>query len=368
MTDEFAHRKAGKDNPADHEGHHDGSLLPARHVEPIDDPGVPEHLPRPTDVDPKLERRAERQVATMFGLAGVLSILFCVAYFAIDAGVDGDTIFGYGASNLALGLTLGLAMVLLGAGAIQWARKLMGDHEIVEYRHPAASTPEDRAESLAAFEAGSEESGFGRRSLIRNSLLGGAGLLGLPTVVLLRDLGPLPGTTLEETVWTQGIRVVQDVDGKPLTPADIQIGQLVNAEPDLFFEHQDANGKTVPAAFEGADLQIERGKAAVIVVRMAPADITPSKDRENWGIDGILCFSKICTHVGCPISLWDQHTHQLLCPCHQSTFDLADNGKVLFGPAARSLPQLPIGVDDQGYIIAMSGFHEPVGPSFWERG
>jgi ubiquinol-cytochrome c reductase iron-sulfur subunit len=81
-----------------------------------------------------------------------------------------------------------------------------------------------------------------------------------------------------------------------------------------------------------------------------------------------LCYSKICTHVGCPISLYEQQTHNVLCPCHQSTFALADNGKVLFGPAARSLPQLPLGVDSDGYLIAMSGFHEPVGPSYWERG
>ena len=100
---------------------------------------------------------------------------------------------------------------------------------------------------------------------------------------------------------------------------------------------------------------------------MQPDDITPWPGRENWGVDGILCYSKICTHVGCPISLWEQQTHHLLCPCHQSTFDLADNGKVIFGPAARHLPQLPMAVDDEGYLIATSDFTEPVGPSFWER-
>jgi ubiquinol-cytochrome c reductase iron-sulfur subunit len=362
VTDEFGHRKAGKDNPEDYERSH----LPATQAAD-DEIDLPEHLPRPTDVDPKLAKRAERQVSAMFALAGLMSILFCVAYFAFDAGVDGETVFGYGASNLALGLTMGLAMVLIGAGAIHWARKLMADNEIVEYRHPAASAPADREESLAAFAAGVEESGFTRRKMIRNSLIGSTALLGLPTIVLLGDLGPLPGNKLRTTVWAKGVRVVQDVDGQPITPAAIQIGQLVNAEPAVFFEHE-VDGQTVPASYEGAALQNERGKAAVIVVRMAPNDITPAPGRENWGIDGILCYSKICTHVGCPISLWEQQTHQLLCPCHQSTFDLANNGKVLFGPAARPLPQLPIGVDDEGYLIAMSGFQEPVGPSFWERG
>jgi ubiquinol-cytochrome c reductase iron-sulfur subunit len=106
----------------------------------------------------------------------------------------------------------------------------------------------------------------------------------------------------------------------------------------------------------------------VILVRMRPEDIHPLKSRADWGFHGILCFSKICTHVGCPISLWEHQTHHLLCPCHQSTFDLANNGRVIFGPAARSLPQLPIGVDSDGYLIAMHDFYEPVGPSFWERG
>lgn len=354
--------------PAGH-GADDPGHLPARAADPIPDPGLPEHEPRPTDIDEKAEKRAERQVAGMFGLASLLTLLFCVAYFVFDPDpVDGQTLFGYGLSNLTLGLTLGLALLLIGVGAIQWAKKLMGDHEIVEYRHPAGSTPEDAEYTLEAFKQGTEESGIGRRPLIRNSLLGAMGLLGLPAVVLLRDLGPLPGDKLYHTVWRNGVRVVNDVSGKPIKPDEVEIGQLINAEPSLFFEQENADGTVTPAEYEGVELQVEKTKAAVIVVRMLPDDITPFESRKDWGVDGILCYSKICTHVGCPISLWEQQTHQLLCPCHQSTFDLADNGKVLFGPAARALPQLQLGLDDEGYLIAMSDFDEPVGPSFWERG
>ena len=187
-------------------------------------------------------------------------------------------------------------MLLIGVGIIQWAKKLMGDHEMVEMRHPAKSSDEDRAAVMADINAGIEESTFGRRPLIRNSLFLSVGALALPSVVLLRDLGPLPHSQ-DETVWKKGMRVVNE---------------------------------------------------------------------ENWGIDGILCYSKICTHVGCPISLWEQQTHHLLCPCHQSTFDLADNGKVIFGPAHRPLPQLPLGVDSEGYIIAMSDFPDIVAPSYPE--
>ncbi|MEO5652146.1 MAG: Rieske 2Fe-2S domain-containing protein [Marmoricola sp.] len=332
--------------------------------DPIADPGLPAHLPRPTDVDESAEIRAERQVAALFGISTIFTLLFCVAYFTLDIG-DNPTVFlGLGASNVALGVTLGLALLLIGIGAIQWARKLMADTEMVELRHPAGSSEEDKAESIAALNAGVEESGIGRRPLIRNSLLGAMAALGLPAIVALRDLGPLPGDKLFHTVWKKGMRVVQDVDGSPIKPEDMEIGQLVNGEPAVFFE-EDANGEPI---YHGVELQVEKAKGAVIIVRMQPDDIKPMKGRENWGVEGILCFSKICTHVGCPISLWEQQTHHLLCPCHQSTFDLADGGRVIFGPAARSLPQLPMAVDSEGYLVATSDFTEPVGPSFWERG
>jgi ubiquinol-cytochrome c reductase iron-sulfur subunit len=331
-------------------------------TEPLADPGLPAHQPRPTDTDERLEQRAERQVATLFGLSTVFVILFVVSYFVFAIGEDPDVILGFGASNLFLGLTLGLALLCIGVGMIQWARKLMSDHEIVEYRHPGSSSPEDVQETVAILQTGLEESGIGRRPLIRNSLLGAMGALGLLAIIPLRDLGPLPGDKLYHTVWKKGMRVVQDVGGNPIKPEDMEVGQLVNAEPEVFFEEED--GEPV---YEGVELQVEKAKAAVILVKMQPDDITPWKGRENWGVEGILCFSKICTHVGCPISLWEQQTHHLLCPCHQSTFDLADNGKVIFGPAARHLPQLPLAVDEEGYLVATRDFTEAVGPSFWER-
>ena len=332
--------------------------------EPLPNPGLHEHQPRPTDIDEVAEKRAERQIATFFGLSTLCAILFVVAYFSFDVGAEPDLILGYGASTVTLGLTLGLALLLIGVGAIQWARKLMSDVEIVEQRHPAASSEADRETTVALFQAGVNDSGIGRRPLIRNSMLGALAALGLPAIVALRDLGPTPGTKLEHTVWAKGMRIVNDVSGTPIKPSEVEIGQLINAEPAAFFETDD-EGEPL---YEGVHLQQEKAKAAIIVVRMRPEDITPSKGRENWGYDGILCYSKICTHVGCPISLWEQQTHHLLCPCHQSTFDLADNGVVVFGPAARALPQLPLMLDDEGYLVAQSDFTEPVGPSYWERG
>ena len=336
-------------------------------------PGLPEHQWRPTDVDPRAEKRAERQVATLFGLSAVCTILLLVSYFVFDIGDDPDVVGGLGASNLGIGLSLAGALLFLGIGIIQWARKLMADHEIIEDRHPAASSPADREATIAALNAGLEESGIGRRPLVRNSLLGAVGLLGLPAVVMLRDLGPTPnhvkntepypGAGIDRTIWKKGMRVVRDVVGTPIRPGDLQIGDLVNAEPEGIF-----NGGENGEPLEGLALQVNKSKGAVVVVRMEPDEITPGEGRENWSVDGIVCYSKICTHVGCPISLYERTTHHLLCPCHQSTFDLADSAKVVFGPAARPLPQLPLEVDAEGYLVASAAFDEPVGPSYWERG
>ncbi len=332
-------------------------------ADPIADPGLPEHLPRPTDVDPRAEKRAERIVAGLFGLSSLCVVLFVVAYAVFEIGEHPDTVFGLGASNAALGVTMGISMLALGVGIVQWARKLMNDHEIVEMRHPSRSSDEDREVSIAAFQQGVEDSTIMRRPLVRNSLLGALTLVGVPAIVVLRDLGPLPARALYTTVWREGMRIVKDVTGEPITAANLEIGDLVNAEPEIIFDAE----RYDEAELEGHHLQEVKSKAPVIVVRMDPGEITPWKGRENWSYEGIVVYSKICTHVGCPISLMEQQNHHLLCPCHQSTFDLADNGKVVFGPAGRSLPQLPIAVDDDGYLVATSDFTEPVGPSFWER-
>ena len=348
--------------------------------EPIPNPGIEPHQWRPTDVDPKAEKRAERQVAGLFGLAMVSAVLFVVSYVVFKIGPETDTLEGLGASNVSLGVTLAVTLLAMGAGIIQWARKLMADHEIVEMRHTASSPQEDREATVGILATGLEESGLGRRPLIRNTLLGAGGLLGILPIVMLRDLGPLPGDSLDHTVWdldtwtpeeqawwaTQNrtlIRVVRDVVGTPIKPHDLEIGDLVNAEPEILFA-VDKEGQPI---VEGTRALVIKSKAAVILNRMVPEDIV-SEQTLNWSLDGIVCYSKICTHVGCPISLNERTTHHLLCPCHQSTFDLTDSGRVLFGPAARALPQLELTIDDEGYLAAKRDFTEPVGPSFWERG
>jgi ubiquinol-cytochrome c reductase iron-sulfur subunit len=321
------------------------------------------HHPRRTDVDPKAAKRAERQVATMFVLAALLILASLVAYVVIpvDAGVVIPFLGPIGALNVALGLSLGLGILLIGLGAIHWARKLMPGTEVVAMRHEMRSSDDERQAAVAAFDRGLADSGFAQRPIIRRTLIGAMLVLPLPLVIILRDLytapkGALsPAEQLERTIWGAGVRIVTDVELNPLKPEDVPVGGLVAAVPANLHEVEEETGNLNA-----------RAKAAIILVRMVPDEIV-SQQGEGWDYQGILAYSKICTHVGCPIALYEQRTHHLLCPCHQSTFDLADSGNVVFGPAARQMPQLPITVDDEGYLVAISDFQQPVGPSFWER-
>jgi ubiquinol-cytochrome c reductase iron-sulfur subunit len=322
---------------------------------------LPPHRPRITDTDPRAARRAQRQVYIQFLLSAVLTVGFFVAYWVIpvDALIDLGPLGTWSTSNLFLGLTLGGAILLIGTGAIHWAKKLMSDEELVDERHPVGSPAEDQAAAKEAFETGLAESGFAERKIVRRSLIGALLLFPLPFIAFLRDMGPLPGTSLRSTVWKKGTRILVDISGQPLRPEDLVVGTLVSASPEGLKEIQ-----------EEERTQNARAKASIILVRMQPDEIRSeqSPEGETWSYEGILAYSKICTHVGCPIALYQQRTHHLLCPCHQSTFDLADSGNVVFGPAARRMPQLPITVDEEGYLVAQSDFAEPVGPSFWERG
>ena len=170
-------------------------------------------------------------------------------------------------------------------------------------------------------------------------------------LVVLRDLGPLPGTSLRQTVWRKGTRLTVYGSNLPITPADFNSpGGMITVIPEGF---QDNDNALV--------------KATVIIIKFEPGEIEYPTNKK-WVVDNIVAYSKICTHVGCPAALYEETTHHILCPCHQSTFDATRGAKVIFGPATRPLPQLPMTVDADGYLVARSDFTEPVGPSFWERG
>jgi ubiquinol-cytochrome c reductase iron-sulfur subunit len=328
---------------------------PAELPERFENPGLPPHQHRMADHDPAAARRAERQVAALFALSIVGTLLTIVAYYAVRASEDlpfNEFLGRVQLQNFLLGFGLFLALFCIGAGAIHWAKTLMPDDEVIEYRHLQRGSDEDRSEAVQILQDGAGESQLGRRPLLRNTLIGAMALMPLPAVVFLRDTGPLPGPVLSHTVWKAGARLVTDPQLEPVKAADVTLGSVVHIMPEGIDE--------VDHPLE------ERAKAAVLLMRLKPEQL--AEESQEGAFDGIVAYSKICTHMGCPVALYEQQTHHLLCPCHQSTFDVTQNCKVIFGPAKRALPQLPITVDSEGYLVAKEGFDEAVGPSFWERG
>ncbi|GAA1308747.1 Rieske 2Fe-2S domain-containing protein [Streptomyces sanglieri] len=324
--------------------------------DPFADPGLPAHKPRIQDIDERAAKRSERAIAFMFTLSMLATVGFIASYvvFPVDKIVYIWPFGHVSALNFSLGLTLGVALFAIGAGAVHWARTLMSDVEVADDRHAIEAEPEVKAKVMADFAAGAEESGFGRRKLIRNTMFGALALVPLSGVVLLRDLGPLPEKKLRNTLWAKGKQLINMNTMEPLRPEDVAVGSLTFAMPEGLTE-------------EAEDFQNQIAKAALMIIRIEPDNIKDKRERE-WAHEGIVAFSKICTHVGCPISLYEQQTHHVLCPCHQSTFDLSDGARVIFGPAGHALPQLRIGVNSEGNLEALGDFEEPVGPAFWERG
>jgi ubiquinol-cytochrome c reductase iron-sulfur subunit len=341
--------------------------------------GTPSPAPKAVDVRTEPDRpvfsaepenirhakNAERLVAVLFVIAFFAGVGFIAAYVGLEIGVStipkgANPVVAVLRSNVALGTSLSIALLALGAGSIIWVRHLTPNIEIAEERHDLRSDPEERKAFQREFAEGAAISQVTRRPLVRRTLLLATAPLALAPLVLLRDLGPLPQTDLRHTVWKKGLRAVTLGGLRPLTPADISTpGSLITVIPEGFQNDDDA-----------------LAKAGVILIKFAPGELHVPTNYDggtlvstmNWTIDNIVAYSKICTHVGCPVALYEQTTHHILCPCHQSTFDAANGANVIFGPAARALPQLPLMLDSAGFIAAASDFTQPVGPSFWERG
>ncbi|MCG7288023.1 Rieske 2Fe-2S domain-containing protein [Cellulomonas sp. ACRRI] len=336
--------------------HHDPSTDVTTHgdgplPERFEDPGLHEHRARVGDTDPKAQKRAERQVVVLFTISILGTIGAIVAYALVP---PGETVGTMRLSNLLLGLGLFLGLAGIGLAAVHWAKSLMNDHERAEDRHPTASSEPVRVKAVEALREGVKDSSIGRRGVLKGAMVTSLALFPLAIAVPL--VGNLGGnwdvSVSKRTLWRRGTRLTIDPSGRPIKASDVTIGSAFHV---------------IPEGLEESEHPLdEKAKAVVLMVRMDPRDLK-SEQGEGWSYDGIVAFSKICTHVGCPVALYEQQTHHILCPCHQSTFDAADGAKVVFGPAHRPLPQLPITVDDEGYLVAQDGFNEPIGPSFWER-
>lgn len=341
-----------------------GANLPDR----FENPGMEPHQLRLADMSEAGAKRAEKQVAALFSLSIIGTIGFIVAYFALGAHeyifIPGIGDMDY--SNAALGVALAFSLLGIGLGAVHWAKTLMPDEEIVEMRHPMRSSDEARADAVNTVLEGAEGSKLNRRPLIKYTLGGAMGLFALPLLLqLVGSLGPLPKNQLSLTYWNgqpgpngkpvfKPLRLMRDPENTAIKATDVTVGSVFAVQPQGLL---DMTSGVLEA----------KAKASVLLMRLPPDIIKSAKERA-WGHDGIVAYSKICTHVGCPVGLYEQTTHHLLCPCHQSTFDVTEDCRVIFGPAKRPLPQLKIAVDDEGYLYATQPFQEAVGPSFPERG
>jgi ubiquinol-cytochrome c reductase iron-sulfur subunit len=252
-------------------------------------------------------------------------------------------VYGLGGQVQLEGTLLFFALGGLAVGFIMWGQRLLPQGPYVQGRHPLTSGAEDQAETTETFEEGAEE--LERRTLLIRLLTGAFVTLGAALVFPVRSLGDRPGGSLFRTAWRRGSRVVDEHD-QPVRPGDLDVGGVVTVFP------AGSNGS--------ADSQ-------TLLIKLAPGEYRARPGREDWAAGDVVAFSKVCTHAGCPVGLYEPVTHRLYCPCHQSVFAVLDAAEPRSGPATRPLPQLPLAVDGAGFLIAQGDYHEPIGPGFWNR-
>lgn len=290
--------------------------------------------PAPGDANEGVSpERAERSIVVAFSVAVLAAIGLGVTYWR-------------GGQPQLEGVLLALTLGGIGVGIVVWANAFMPNDEVTEERHPIESAEEDVAAFTADFEAGTV--GLKRRRLLTGLAVAAFAALGGALLFPVRSLGPRPGRDLKHTPYGRGPMRVVTEDGRPVRPEDLAIDAVLTVWPEGFTEASDA---------------------PTLLIHTRPTqELRLQGEKVGWVVDGIVAYSKLCTHVGCPVGLYQAEEALLLCPCHQSSFDVLRGAKPIFGPAARALPQLPLSVDDEGYLIATGDFEAPVGPGFWDRG
>jgi len=315
----------------------------------------------------KAEKRVERGIALLFVISGVLALVFLVAYIWMPW----EFHLGDGTSDYytpVLGISLGLSLLALGFAILAWAKKLLPHEVSIQDRHEALSTDDDRKITGQTLLYTVDELGVQRRPLLKGALAVGLLPIGLvaaaPLVGGLIENPHRPDRGQDPPLFRTGfdpaanggklVRLSRE-DGTPIRPEDVSTGGQITVFPGI--PH-------------GATNEYADSPTLLIHLRAndgdtARANTVAKNQGAMWG--NYVAYSKICTHAGCPASLYEQQTNRLLCPCHQSQFLITDNARPIFGPASRRLPQLPIEVDAEGFFVASSDYRETVGPDFWER-
>ena len=352
------------------------------------------------------EKRASRKVTILLAL----SILFGIAFIGVylfwpweHKGLEEDGLWLYTIYTPLLGITSGLSITLLGAAIVAYTKNFVPEEISVQTRHDGPSEEVDRRTLVALLNDSWKTSPLGRRPVIAGLAGTGAVLAGLVIALPLGGIVKNPwkakamGIQGDGTLWTTGWTLVEqgekvylgrdtgaiaeehdghystkgvsrlirmrpeDLDAAsmetvfPLTEDMVNDGDKFDKDRDVYEEHMHS---------------IHGSRNAVMLIRLRPEDGDKAilrEGQEDFHYGDYFAYSKICTHIGCPTSLYEQQTNRILCPCHQSQFDALQYGKPIFGPAARALPELSISVDEEGYMYADRNFIEPVGPAFWER-
>ena len=340
----------------------------------------------------KAEKRAERTVAYWLLLGGFLGLALLLVFLFWPwefkpYGSEGE--FLYTLATPLYGLTFGLSILAIGIGAVLFQKKFIPEEISIQDRHDGRS-PEIQRKTIAANLTGTlEESTLKRRKLIGMSLGLGLGAFGLGTLVafaggLIKNPWKPVVPTAEgpkAVLWTSGwtprfhgetiflARATGNTGESPfvkMRPEDIDAGGMETVFP---WRESDGDGTTVESEHKLTEIALGV-RNPVMLIRLKPGDmpkVVKRKGQESFNFGDLFAYTKVCSHLGCPSSLYEQQTYRILCPCHQSQFDALHFARPIFGPAARALAQLPITIDQDGYLVANGDFAEPVGPAFWER-
>ncbi len=268
-------------------------------------------------------------------------LVACAIAVMAAAGFGFLFIYWTGGSNMLLGGNLALFLAGAGAALVLWSHWLTAHKEAVAPREPAASSPRESAAAAVVFRSGVED--VQRRRLLTGMGVLGTGFIAAFVVSLMKSMGFAPDTTLYSRVWQRGQRLMS-LDNTPVSINSLRPGSMMLVFP------------------EGS---IGSEKAQTVLLRVREDLLRLPAERKNWAPEGYLAYSRVCTHAGCAVGMYETTTHLLMCPCHQSTFDVLNGAQPTGGPAARPLPQLPLYADSQGILHAGDGFSAPPGPGFW---
>lgn len=284
---------------------------------------------RTTEVVTTGRERWGTLLVTVFLLVGVAGGIGFLFLYWTDGG------------NMLLGGNLALCFAGFGAALVFWSHSLMRHEEATDAREELQSPEREREGAEEAFTLGAED--IRRRRLLKLLVAAGVGVFGAMFISLLRSLGKTPNDELFAIVWKKGQRLMT-LDGKPVNVDTLPTGSSVTVFP------------------EGS---VGDERAQTVLIHVNEQLLRLPDGRAEWAPRGYVAYSRVCTHAGCPVGLFESKQNLLLCPCHQSTFDVLRGAQPTGGPAARPLPQLPLYADGEGTLRAGGRFSATPGPGFW---